>query len=355
MLNVYPIQATAENWLHDVLSEKIVAAVSAMNVGAVPIGWGEGLRAELQGRPALAARYDAFCVAARALTNAQREELLQVLTDQNNIPAVFDGQTACPSLLALPESIRKPTRDLFDVAFDSLKALGIRDRQYALIYGQLPGKCCPFCGIEPFEAPGLAREDLDHYLPISRYTFAGANLRNLAPMGGKCNASYKLAQDVLCDEDGNRRRCFDPYGAERVDVSLLHSRPFEGEIRDFFPLPDWQIDFVGDADAAQTWDTVFHIRPRYKANVLDAFFREWIEHFAFWCDREVASIEIAAEVIAALERYLHAVLQDGGGYADFLRKAMFEMLVQHCREGEDSERLVDWFVALVQARRDMAA
>ena len=85
---------------------------------------------------------------------------------------------------------------------------------------------CPFCALEYFDAPGAPREDLDHYLAVSRYPFAAANLRNLTPMGMKCNERHKGDGDILRDEAGNRRQSFDPYVERELQVSVLNSIPF---------------------------------------------------------------------------------------------------------------------------------
>jgi len=264
MLNVYSITATAENWVHDAVYAKVKSALEALNSGGTAPDWADGMHEDLADREALKRCYDAFRAAAEGLSVKQRTKVLRVLEDQNNIPAVFDGVTACLRIDATPARIRKPTAALFAAAFDALKSLKVRDRQYQTIFDTLPGKCCPFCGIEPFESPGLAREDLDHYLPRSLYPFAGANLRNLAPMGGKCNRAYKKDQDIICDDNtGQRRRCFDPYGENWATVSLMASRPFEGESVGPFRLPAWQVDLLGDALSVATWDQIFQIRHRY--------------------------------------------------------------------------------------------
>lgn len=353
MLNVYPIAATAENWVHEAICGKVRAVLQALNKGAPVPAWSEDLREELRDRDALTTRYAEFCAAAEPLSKAQRNKILRALEAQNNIPAVFDGTTACPRLDALPAGIQSPTKNLYEAAFDALKALRIRDRQYTAIFDVLPGKCCPFCGIEPFEAPGLAREDLDHYLPRHLYPFAGANLRNLPPMGGKCNKSYKLRQDPICDSQGQRRRCFDPYGQDQVRVSLLESRPFEGDKFELMmPLPAWQIDFVGEEQAVATWDQVFQIRRRYEAKI-NAHFRDWIEGFAFWCAGDVGLIETRQQVISALERYLRVVIQTGDAEGAHLKRAMFEMMRQHCRDGDGADRLAAWFSTLVRTQRQL--
>jgi hypothetical protein len=350
MLNVYPIAATAENWVHEAVYTKVKRALEALREGEPPPDWSHEMREELAGIETLENAFKAFCTASQGLGPRQMSKVLLALEEQNNIPAVFDGVTACPRLSTLPKCVREPTKALFEAAFDALKTLRIRDRQYELIFADLPGKCCPFCGIEPFEAPGLAREDLDHYLPRSLYPFAGANLRNLAPMGSKCNRAYKHVADVICDGDGHRRRCFDPYGQEHAEVSLMESRPFEGGDAGPFPLPAWQIDLLGEAQAVETWDQVFDIRRRYEGKV-KAHFREWAEHFAIWCEKEVGLIETQQEVVAALARYLAAVLQRMHGDGAHLKRAMFEMMHQQCEGGDVSVRLVAWFSSLVRAQR----
>jgi len=354
MLNVYPIAATAENWVHDAVHAKVKLALEAMNNGTAAPDWADDMHADLAYREALRTRYDAFLVAAGGLSTQQRTKVLRALEDQNNIPAVFDGIAACPRIAATPVRIRKPTAALFTAAFDALKSLKVRDRLYEKIFKDLPGKCCPFCGIEPFEAPGLAREDLDHYLPRSLYPFAGANLRNLAPMGGKCNRAYKQALDVICDDTGQRRRCFDPYGENLATVSLMASRPFENDETGPFSLPVWQVDLLGDTDSVATWDQVFQIRHRYEKKI-QAHFRDWMEHFANWCALQVGLITTQQEVISALEGYLRVVLQRTHDDGAHLKRAMFEMLRQKCAESDISDRLTSWLSALVSTQKQLAA
>lgn len=354
MLNVYPIAATAENWVHEAVYTKVKSALDALNNSDAAPDWADDMHEHLAHREALKTRYDAFRRIARDLSVKQRTKVLRALEDQNNIPAIFDGVVPCSRLTEIPARIRKPTVALFTAVFDVLKTLKVRDRQYETIFDNLPGKCCPFCGIEPFESPGLAREDLDHYLPRSLYPFAGANLRNLAPMGGKCNRAYKQAQDMICDEAGQRRRCFDPYGENLATVSLMASRPFEDVETGPFPLPVWQVDLLGDPDFVATWDQVFQIRLRYERKIR-AHFSEWMKHFGNWCAREVGLVTTQQEVISALARYLSSVLQRTHDDGAHLKRAMFEMLRQKCAESDISDRLTNWLSALVRAQTQLAA
>ena len=285
------------------------------------------------------------------LDHAQRDVIRRCINSQNSIPDLFDGESL---LVALPDDLRPELTtalsDLFKTAFVLLSNLGIRDRQYEKIYQEIPARVCAFCGIEPLDAPvpEIPRESLDHYLALSLYPFAGVNLRNLAPMGHKCNSSHKGAANILLNQNGSRRRCFDPYGDLTARVSLLNSRPFEGETKQLFVLPDWEIDLEGEGEEVATWDSVFGIRARYKNNVLDAEIRGWIDHFAQWWTREVQVVPTdTSAVVALLERYIASVIQEGFGDHTFLKRATFEMLAHQCSQASSGQRLVDWIISLL--------
>jgi len=352
MLFCYPIDAASENWLHECLVEMVTSAIDQIESGNSPVGWPACIpadhRSKLRTRTGIRGRFRAFCETAEKLSSAERSVILDAISSENNFPGIFTGVGECLTNKDLPASMREVTKDLFEFAFELLTQFEIRDRQYRLIYDATEAHVCPFCGIEAFDAPGVAREDLDHYLAISLYPFAGVNLRNLTPMGKKCNAAHKRATDMLRHQDSRaRRRCIDPYVGPTASVSLLDSMPFEGEQRGAILLPSWRIDLNGPNEEVSTWDEVFSIRRRYKENVLDAEFRGWMDNFAQWCQLEFGVLQDAADVINALGRYLAAVIQEGFADRVFLKKAVFEMLRQRCVDPLVSERLVAWFIALV--------
>jgi hypothetical protein len=258
--------------------------------------------------------------------------------------------TPFTSTTIFPATLQVALKDYFRAAFDVLGPLGVRDRQYALVYELLASKTCPFCGVELMDAPGLPREDLDHYLPIAKYPFAGVNLRNLAPMGAKCNSSYKLQKDVLHDDLGHRRRCFDPYGERVGKISLRESRMFAGDVRDSFRLPAWEVELQSEQmEETETWDAVFRIKERYRRSVLDAFFREWIQHFRYWCIRSAEQVFTVEELVTALRQYQFAVVQEAEAQGLFLRRAMFDMLEHKCSQAANNERLVAWMLTFINA------
>ncbi|MCJ9732820.1 hypothetical protein [Bradyrhizobium sp. PRIMUS42] len=360
MLFCYPIDATSENWLHDCLLEMATTAIHQIELGNPPAGWPSCIpadhRPKLRSRTGIRDRFRAFCKAAGELSSAERLLILNALTSENDFPVVFSGVGDCLTKNDLPGSIHEFAKDLFEFAFELLTQFEIRDRQYRLIYDAAQAHVCPFCGIEAFDAPGMAREDLDHYLAMSLYPFAGVNLRNLTPMGRKCNAAHKRATDMLRHRDsGIRRRCIDPYAGPTASVSLLQSVPFEGKKDGAILLPDWRIDLNGPDEEISTWAEVFNIRRRYKENVLDAEFRGWMDNFAQWCQLEFGALQDAADVANALSRYLAAVIQEGFADRVFLKKAVFEMLRQRCVDPPVSDRLVAWFIALVSPTKGATA
>ena len=177
----------------------------------------------------------------------------------------------------------RSNKDFFEYAFGILADLGLRDENYRQLYNQMKWKVCAFCGVELLDAPGQKREAFDHYLPIARYPFADVNFRNLPPMGAKCNSRYKGQQDILLDSEGLRRVCGDPYCSPEIQVSLLKSRPFEGDTVNLVTCPKWVIEWEGgEADKLQTWEAVFKITDRYKASSLNPNFRDWVGHFVQW-------------------------------------------------------------------------
>ena len=334
MLFGYPIEATANNWLHDCLCEMLRSIHARLQASQTPPDWPEIIplrfRASLRTRTGLKERLAQYQNGARQLSIEQQGCVLQALDDQNRIALLLSAQCSCESIEELPNAIREPAKDLFWFAYDLLKDLGVRSGQYSAIYSKVPCQVCPFCGCEYFDAPGAPNEDLDHVLAKSKYPFAASNLRNLVPMGHKCNSHYKGAQDILYSDNGKRRKSFDPYDHRGIRVSLMNSQPFAGEDG---KVPSWQIEFTPITEEIITWDNVFRIRERYKRDILDPWFGRWLEEFRAWCRSQPPVVRSDAELIAALDSYVCYHEQMGFGDRSFLKAAVFQMLHKHCVEG----------------------
>jgi hypothetical protein len=245
----------------------------------------------------------------------------------------------------LPQRIREPAKDLFDFAFGLLTKLAVRDRHYAVIYEALKHKVCPFCGINAFDAPGAPREDDDHYLPRSRYPFAGVNLCNLVPMCHKCNARYKGTQDPMWDGAGCRRRVLNPYRHGGFDLDLTRSATSGGSAPH---KPRWVIDFVPATPEAETWDQVFLLRERLTRDVLDCSYTTWIGDYAAWCRASNYAVGSAAQIPDTLLAYEGYLAELGLSDRSLLRRAVCRMLYVQCAAG--NEDLLGVLLDTVRAR-----
>lgn len=344
MLYGYPAEAVAENWLHETLCTVVNTINANVATNETLPEWPEIIpearRNALKSKYGLKSKIKAFNNAFRGLSDIEKTAVIQSLKDQNKLSNLLSCDTNCTCLDDMPVSIRKPIKELFVFAFELLSDLGIRDRHYALIYEAAVYHICPFCGLEYFEAPGAPREDYDHYLWKDNYPFAAANLRNLVPMGGKCNSGYKKTQDMLKNGDGVRRKSYDPYNNNGVAVSLDGSVPFEGKNGQ----PKWQIELAPATDESTTWDEVFHIRERYVRDVLDPDFRGWLRDFRAWCHSAHVTPTTGVEVIAALDRFIPTLEEQGLRDRAFLKAAVFKMLRRHC--AENNQRLIDFLLSV---------
>ena len=267
-----------------------------------------------------------------SLTIPEQDKLLQAFNNQNRIPQLLCSELTCDTINDLPESIQETVKSVFEAAFGLLTTLEIRDRHYKMIYDACEHHTCPFCVCEYFDAPGAPREALDHYIPKHKYPFAAANLRNLVPMGNKCNSRYKLTDDVLRKADGNPRKSFDPYNHKIVSISLDNSQPFEGLKADLGePLPKWVIEFDLNSEEIDTWDEVFHIRERYERDILNEGFKSYLREFGNYCKSRSPKPSTNEELIEVINNYIS--FQEDNGFQDkaFIKAAVFRMFRLHCQ------------------------
>lgn len=344
MLFGYPISATRENWLHECLCDILRLIHASLQTATTLPAWPDIIPASypkrLHTRTGLRDRLISYKTTVEKLTTAEQEQILQALHDQNEIALLLSGQLDCETITQLPKSIHKPVKKLFEFAFELLTELEIRDLHYQAIYDATP-HICPFCGCQPFDAPGSRREALDHYLAESIYPLAGSNLRNLVPMCNKCN-SRKLAQDILTNKNGTRRKSFDPYSynCTGIKLSLENSQPFAGEVTPTGELPRWQIEFSPNTEEVITWDEVFHIQERYKRDVLDAEFKTWLWQFKSWCKSRNIVPSSHQELLDEIDHYANYYEDQGMSDRAFLKAAVFRMLHAHCKKGD--QRLISF-------------
>ncbi|MFY1901361.1 hypothetical protein ACOTBZ_16940 [Achromobacter xylosoxidans] len=344
MLFGYPEQATAENWIHDCIVAAVTKVHQHIELGRRLPRWPAIIlpshQDKLRRRTGLRDRLSTYAKELRRLATADRQLVLDAIADQNRIQDLLAGQHDCRSLEELPPAIREPALALFTYAFGLLTEFGTRQRQYKAVCDVIPAKVCPYCGCENLEAPGLPQEDLDHYLPRSKYPFAAANLRNLAPMGGRCNSAYKRTQDPLKRDDGTRRRAFYPFLTTPLRISLENS--VVDELTPGPVISDWVIEFDPSDEPSDTWDEIFKIRQRWKENFLDdKTFRKWLREFSAYCKSPNQHVATDEEVVDAIKGYQEYLAVCGFEGQAFLKAATFELLHRHCQAG--SQRLIPLF------------
>jgi len=336
MLFGYPLDSTSENWLHDCLVETITKIHKDIDDGKMLQEWPDFIsqkyREKIKSRSGIRDRLALYNHQAAKLSKAERAKILNMLNEQNSIATLLNAKTQCGRLQDLPPNIQDSIKKLFEFAFGLLTDLGVRDRQYKRIHSEIDSKVCPFCGFEYFSAPKSKREALDHYLVESKYPFAAANLRNLVPMGGKCNSQYKHAEDVLWRVDGTRRIVFDPYMTGKQTLSLENSKINNTLIG---PLVlEWVVEFSYSGEEVTTWDEIFSLRQRYKDDVLnEENIKLWMGEFKSWCFRSKQNLTDRFSVGLAIEAYSGFLVDCGFNDRAFIKAAVFKFFLNRFKLG----------------------
>lgn len=345
MLRSYPIAATVDNWLHDAIVGIIQDVHGKLNAGesitSTQLTWRGLVSARLTGKKkdkliglhGVRDRLFSFKDAYAILSQADRDIVLATLVNQNEIESLLN-RTQRPQVISQTYPlIHEKAKDLFVFCFEKLTDLNVRDKQYNTIFASLSDKICPFCGIERVMNPEEVAQDQDHYLAKSIYPFCAANLRNLVPMCRCCNRDYKKKKDVI---EGGSRRAFDPYNCTPPKITLNQTTI----IVDNSPIHfEWNIDFLTNLEEAETWDSVFDIRTRYKRDILNVYFEKWLWGFSLICKKNRERGYLNGNLSPELIRQQLANYQEdkadnpSTGLAGFLEPLVFKMLLQKYDEG----------------------
>lgn len=328
MLFTYSSDFAVHNWLHNIIFDQLQRSMRQIDNNEATVEWPDWLPAEyrdkLEGKRSLGDHVSEFLAAYRNLSEPERVIVLEALISHNCLPKNLQGLVACRPKGALPHAIQEPSSRLFDYAFRLLTTLGCRDKQYEVIYSAASWKVCPFCGIQPLDAVGAPREDLDHYLVRSKYPFCGANLRNLAPMCSRCNTKYKKTQDVIFDDTlMTSRRASDPYSGPTFRICLNSTPPYTGTTT----TPEWQIQIKDECQEADTWNRVFKITERYPRDVLTPHFSSWTRDFGSWGARVLRKIPTLDELKETIRNYVDDEMLKGFSDSAFLKVSVFCMFL----------------------------
>lgn len=327
-----PAAATAENWMCHALNAALLDGFDRTDRGEAPAVWPECLplaeRDRLRRRGKLGEAVSGVVTAYAALGSADRVSVREARDDQLHLADLYAGGRAALTIKSLPVSMAAPLREFANCVFDALDEMGVRDRSYET-HGVDQHLACAFCGYEAADNARIRNMDWDHYLAKSLYPFAGANLNNFAPMGDGCNRSFKGSKDMLRDNDGARRRCFDPYASEPARMDLRASTLFARGTGNL--LPEWRITMHGDPELCATWDSVFHLRERWIGR-LDTIYRACLGKFGDLHRGDTLSDQ---EVVDRLARLAAAHGNNETAPGDFLPAAVYDLWSVRCTAGGD--------------------
>lgn len=352
MFFTYPIAATTDNWISATLLEVLRIALEALQQGNEPPDFQDSVpepyRPEFSRGRKFPGLYKAFVDECRVLDAQQRDLVKAALAGQNQFPGLFAVNTPSPSIAETLPAVHQTARKLFEYAFEKLSDLKtpgseetVRARYHQLVHAHIESGCCPFCGLEIIEAPDpdLVDPDLDHYLAVSKYPFAGANLRNLTAMGTTCNRSYKGAQDILLDEVNQRVDCMDPYGNEHVSLSLNGTVLLPGAGAG----PAWAMTFAPDAKS-RNWRRVFNLETRLRLNVLEKQYQTWLTHCISYAQENNIDLSSRDGALEAVGKFKSTCKFETFPTIARLKTSFFELVEAALNDPEAADRVHNFLV-----------
>lgn len=148
---------------------------------------------------------------------------------------------------------------------------------------------CPFCGIEEYSLQeSEERPAYDHLLPegSNLFVFSAVNLKNLFPIGSRCN-KLKSTKILLYKDDKRLQRtvAFYPYDNIPHPFELINFQLNCDVLPDFRKNGTWQV-MISPKDSLDNvlrekinnWIRVFNIKARYEEYIQNKD-NAWIENF----------------------------------------------------------------------------
>ena len=354
MLFTFPASALSCNWFNRTIIDALTNGMDIVDAGELPGRWQDCLpddkRDVLGHKPGLRKHLNAFWKAFQNLAIEEKDTVRSAISGQNDLPRLFRNSIPCLSADELPDEVKIPANRLARYLFRQLIEIkdggkNLRDTHFELIH-ESGIRICPFCGINRFRTPRNRRNELDHIMAISKYPFVSADFKNLVPICNECNLEKRDA-DILVDQNGNRRRCSDPYSGPIFWVCLADSEFGNGNVIKGIRMPRWEISLLPDIPEATTWDEVYNIRSRY-ASILDEDLPVWVKHFADWYVRVKGRNRSPCEVSAELCQYARNVIQYRFDDQSFLKVEVFKFLDRSCRDRDIGQEVQEWLWGFVE-------
>lgn len=265
--------------------------------------------------------------------------------NMNRINALLSNAQVRYCLSDLPNGIQKETKSLFVHLYENtLGSYGIKTH-YKSFCKKQQNRWCPFCGMETLEDYTFIKEDYDHLLAKSIYPFASVNMRNLAPMGKKCNRTHKKDQDMIWNGI-TQNRSINPY-SQKIDVEI----DFTGSI-----LPNskrkkgiWKLRVLPDRVEVNRWQEIFRINARIKKDYFTGGKRPdietWITDFTTYHDMD-PNLKTLKKVRDALNKfgrnYEHERYKEGR----YIKSSLFKWI-----SGNASDIYIQALLDIIQRKK----
>ncbi len=204
----------------------------------------------------------------KALTVAERVNIVHAFETNNRIEELCNGTIAIVELNTLPNVIQVELKNLLESFYSRLldikKVPGEKLDYYNQLVDANKYNTCPICGLVDIEtSESKYIEDFDHFFPKSHYPFSVVNFDNLVPICDKCNKKHKGIKKPL-DKNGKAYYPFE-IGRQPIEVSAnIDTIDFDKD-KKLIDVPT--ISYTGDTDKNATWNWLFDIEEQYSAEI----------------------------------------------------------------------------------------
>lgn len=259
--------------LNKLMREVVFASCAGRAIDDLTLPY--GLLVAAQENPDTNTRMQALYAVITALDDEDRYQLYLGAVAASSVRNLFTDPLSV--ILEVPEVVSSELKKLAAHLFKSsstlvgiTKACGETVKDHYNRYSALPppgnGNICGMCATEQLaqrrngvNADDQWRAPYDHLLAKDKYPQFGIDPDNLLPICHTCNSKAKLAKDLLHNQAGQRRACFDPWsehahGQVALKIDFQDISPVV--IFDMTPLD------ITTEGKLETWNEVYQIKQR---------------------------------------------------------------------------------------------
>lgn len=246
----------------------------------------------------------AITLAYHQLTTIEKLQVQNAFQVNTNIENICTNINAFPvKYNTVPIGIREIVKNFLTMLWDAFPQNALLESSCGTIQEHFTSfvspshqraLVCPFCGLNKLKtSESINRDAYDHYIPKALYPFISINFKNLFPICHECNSDEKKATDILYNGI-TRRQVFYPldssYHSDQLSIEVIPTQqynPINFKTLLYDINWDYAIKLAGILDPRLTsWDEIFHIKRRYKENVL-RYQIEWYDEFLKRYKREL--------------------------------------------------------------------